>query len=91
MLVRNTCGGVVIAIILYKVLGAVYNRLNLTMIQSDILIRCGLIVGGSYGAYALGANNVANVTAVYVGAGMLSIFSAALIGGVEHRFWHFYL
>lgn len=79
-------GGMLIAIILYKAVGAFYNRLNLTMIQSDILIRCGLIVGGSYGAYALGANNVANVTAVYVGAGILSIFTAALIGGLSIGF-----
>ncbi|MBW2594071.1 MAG: anion permease, partial [Deltaproteobacteria bacterium] len=79
-------GAMLIAIILYKVVGALYNRLKLTMIQSDILIRCGLIVGGSYGAYALGANNVANVTAVYVGAGMLSIFAAALIGGLSIGF-----
>jgi len=42
-----------------------------------------MIAAGSYGAYALGANNVANVTAVFVGAGHLSVFSAALIGGLS--------
>jgi PiT family inorganic phosphate transporter len=34
-------------------------------------------------AYALGANNVANVTGVYVGSGLLTPFSASLIGGLS--------
>ena len=42
-----------------------------------------MIITGSYGAYALGANNVANVTAVFVGAGLLNVFSAAMIGGAS--------
>ena len=76
-------GAAVVSIILYKVLAYLYNRLNLNMFESDVLIRIGMIIVGSFGAYALGANNVANVTAVFVGAGMLSAFNAALIGGVS--------
>jgi PiT family inorganic phosphate transporter len=76
-------GAVVIAIIVYKALAALNNKLKINLIQSDILIRLSMIAAGSYGAYALGANNVANVTAVFVGAGHLSIFSAALIGGLS--------
>lgn len=76
-------GAVVIAVIVYKILAAFYNKLKINLIQSDILIRLLMIVAGSYGAYALGANNVANVTAVFVGAGHLSVFSAALIGGLS--------
>ncbi|MFH1935254.1 MAG: inorganic phosphate transporter [Pseudomonadota bacterium] len=76
-------GAVVIAVIIYKVLAAFYNNLKINLFQSDILIRLSLIVAGSYGSYALGANNVANVTAVFVGAGHLSVFSAALIGGLS--------
>jgi PiT family inorganic phosphate transporter len=79
-------GGAVMAIIVYRVLAAVYNRLNIDLFHSDILLRLSLIVAGSYGAYALGANNVANVTAVFVGAGMLTAFSAALIGGLSISF-----
>jgi PiT family inorganic phosphate transporter len=75
--------GTVTCVILYKVLGALYNRLNINIFQSDILLRLCLIVAGSYGAYALGANNVANVTAVFVGAGVLSMSAAALIGGLS--------
>jgi inorganic phosphate transporter, PiT family len=76
-------GAAVIAAMLYKALAALYNRLELNLFQSDALFRILLICAGLYGAYALGANNVANVTAVFVGAGHLSIFSAALIGGLS--------
>jgi PiT family inorganic phosphate transporter len=76
-------GAVVIALIVYKVLAAFYNKLKINLVQSDILIRLSMIVAGSYGAYALGGNNVANVTAVFVGAGHLRVFSAALIGGLS--------
>jgi PiT family inorganic phosphate transporter len=74
---------VVIAVIIYKVLAVFYNSLQITLFQSDILIRLSMIAAGSYGAYALGANNVANVTAVFVGADHLSVFSAALVGGLS--------
>lgn len=76
-------GGMVAAVILYRVLGRFYNTLNVNLFESDRLIRLSLIAAGSYGAYALGANNVANVTAVFVGAGQLSVFSAVLIGGLS--------
>jgi len=76
-------GGLVIAALIYKLLAAVYNRSPIDLFNSDILVRISLITAGSYAAYALGANNVANVTAVFVGAGQLKVFSAALLGGVS--------
>ena len=79
-------GGAVMAIIVYRVLAAVYNRLNIDLFKSDILLRLSLIGAGSYAAYALGANNVANVTAIFVGAGLLTMFSATLIGGLSISF-----
>lgn len=76
-------GGLLIAVVLLKVLGNLYNHLRIDLFQSDILLRILLIGAGSYAAYALGANNVANVTAVFVGAGRLDIFWAQLIGGLS--------
>ena len=76
-------GAALIAVCTYYVLGKIYNYLNFTIFTSDILIRTGMIMAGSYGAYAMGANNVANVTAVFVGAGMLTVFYAAVIGGAS--------
>lgn len=76
-------GAAIIAILLYHILGILYNQLSLNIFTSDICLRLGLVAAGSYGAYALGANNVANVTAVFVGAGLLNVFYAALIGGLS--------
>ncbi|RLB88381.1 MAG: inorganic phosphate transporter, partial [Deltaproteobacteria bacterium] len=69
-----------------KILAFIYNSMKIGLFGSDKLLRIGLIISGSYGAYALGANNVANVTAVFVGAGTLSVFGAALIGGLSIAF-----
>jgi len=79
-------GAVAVCAVLYKLLAYVYNRLPLSVIRADILLRAGLIFAGSYASYTLGANNVANTTAVFVGAGMLTVFQAALIGGLSIAF-----
>lgn len=76
-------GAAAVSMFLYKFFAYIYNRMKLSIFESDILIRTGMIIAGSYGAYALGANNVANVTAVFVGAGLISVFNAALIGGIS--------
>jgi len=76
-------GGMLIAMLLYKLIGVFYNRIRIDLFKSDILLRIALIAAGSYASYALGANNVANVTAVFVGSGQLTVFWAALIGGLS--------
>jgi PiT family inorganic phosphate transporter len=84
--VGTPTGAVLVAFLLYKLLAGVYNRLPLGMVDSDRLLRAALIVAGCYASYTLGANNVANVTGVYVGAGLLTVFMAALIGGLSIAF-----
>lgn len=81
--VGTPLGGMITAVIVYRTLAAVINRMRLNIFESDEFIRIGLMAAGSYGAFALGANNVANVTAVYVGAGYLSVTAATLIGGLS--------
>ncbi|MEJ2166549.1 MAG: inorganic phosphate transporter [Desulfobacterales bacterium] len=76
-------GGIILAVLIYKILASFYNRLHIDLFDTDIFLRLSLIVAGSYASYALGANNVANVTAVFVGAGRLSVFEAALLGGLS--------
>ena len=76
-------GGAITGILAYYALGAIYNRMALNLFDSDMLLRTCLVIAGSYGAYTLGANNVANVTAVFVGAELIGILSAALIGGAS--------
>ena len=79
-------GGLIIAVIVYRILSVAMNRINIDLFRTDILLRISLIVAGSYAAYALGANNVANVTAVFVGAGQISVFAATVIGGLSIAF-----
>ncbi len=81
--VGTPVGGAIMAVVVYRALAAVNNRMRPNLLESDALLRIGLVAAGSYGAFALGANNVANVTAVYVGAGHLSMTSATLIGGLS--------
>jgi PiT family inorganic phosphate transporter len=76
-------GGLLIAVVLYRLLAEIYNRSKIDLFDSDILLRLSLIAAGSYAAYALGGNNVANVTAVFVAAGQLTVFTAALVGGLS--------
>lgn len=77
--VTTPIGGMFFAIIFYRILGRILNALKLDIFEQDMLLRAGLIVGGCYGAYALGANNVANVTGVYY-PNLLSANAAVLIG-----------
>jgi len=81
--VGTPVGGAIMAIVVYRALATVNNRLGPNLLESDALLRIGLVAAGSYGAYALGANNVANVTAVFVGAGHLSMTEATLVGGLS--------
>lgn len=81
--VGTPVGGAVICFVLYKVLAFFYNRSGISLFGSDRLLRACLVLSGSYGAYALGANNVANVSAVFVGADMLNVFQASLLGGLS--------
>ena len=77
-------GAMLLACLSYLLLGAVMNRLRVSMLTRDRLLWGGLVVVGAYGAYALGANNVANVTGVFYGtAGFEGTTELALIGGAS--------
>jgi PiT family inorganic phosphate transporter len=74
------------AYVLHRTLGYVINKTIISLPRRSLLYSGGIIVAGSYGAYTLGANNVANVTGVYVGPGVLSAEVAAVIGGLSIAF-----
>ncbi len=74
-------GGMLTAVVLYFTLGKLMNLLAPSLFMYDRSMRWLLIIAGSYGAYALGANNVANVTGPFSGPGMLAPWLACLIGG----------
>ncbi len=58
-------GCIIITLILYPVCKKIFTGLRLNIFQQDSVLRWGLILVGCYGAYSLGANNIANVTGVY--------------------------
>ncbi|MFP4363002.1 MAG: inorganic phosphate transporter, partial [Spirochaetia bacterium] len=79
--VGTPIGAAVISFLLYPSIAWVLNKMKLDIFSQDTTIRWALILTGIYGSYALGANNVANVTGVYVQTGLLTEPAALLIGG----------
>lgn len=76
-------GAGLLVIPLYILLGKLYNSLSLNVFQRDAILRSGLIIVGCYASYAMGANVVANITAVFVSSGMFKPLIAALIGSLS--------
>lgn len=81
--VATPLGAAVLACVIYWLGGVILNRIPMSMLTRDNLLWCSLIVVGAYGSYALGANNVANVTGVYYHTGLVdSAPVLGLLGGV---------
>ena len=68
---------------LYRILGALIESRIRNVYMWSLYMKIGFYLVGIYGAYALGANNVANTTGVFLRAGMTTPFMAALIGSVS--------
>lgn len=60
--------GAVFAILLYIILKAIKKNSSIHLIRFESYIRTGLIIVGAFGAYSLGANNIANVMGVFIPA-----------------------
>jgi len=60
--------GAAFAVILYIILKAIKKHSSIHLIRFESYIRTGLIIVGAFGAYSLGANNIANVMGVFVPA-----------------------
>lgn len=56
----------VIAALLFYLFRGWLNRSKLHLLEQDLFTRWGLILVGAFGAYSLGANNIANVVGVFV-------------------------
>lgn len=56
----------VFAMLFYRIFVSVSRRFPVHLLWEDMLVRWGLIVVGAFGAYSLGANNIANVMGVFV-------------------------
>jgi PiT family inorganic phosphate transporter len=80
--VLTPLAGILISYPLHRILGYGLQRTLTSMTQRNTLHSIGILVTGSYGAYCLGANNVANVAGAYVASGLLTSETAALVGGI---------
>ena len=60
-----------IAILLYYLVRFIIRHCHISLIRQDCYTRVGLILAGAFGAYALGANNIANVMGVFVSSSPL--------------------
>jgi PiT family inorganic phosphate transporter len=76
-------GALVAGYTIHRVLGYVLDKTVVSLTRRNLFYSAGIIATGCYSAYSLGANNVANVTGVYVGSGMLTPETAALVGGLS--------
>ncbi len=74
--------GFVLTFLLFHLLSWIFGLVRPNIFTADSVLKIGLIAAGCYGAYALGANNVANVTGVFVG-NLLTPAEAVLIGGAS--------
>ena len=79
-------GGMLFTLMFYHIFRAVIRKLNMPVFVYDPVMSILLIVTGCYGAYALGANNVANVSAIFVGHNMLTVKEATIFGGFTIAF-----
>jgi PiT family inorganic phosphate transporter len=85
--------GALFAILLYIIITRFKKASGIHLIRFESLIKTGLIIAGAFGAYSLGANNIANVMGVFVPAfnlhdlnlGLFSLSSSQqlfLLGGM---------
>lgn len=60
-------GAMLFAWVIYVMLSALFKTVPMSILTRDKLLWGGLLVVGTYGSYALGANNVANATGIFSG------------------------
>ncbi|PKO99452.1 MAG: inorganic phosphate transporter [Bacteroidetes bacterium HGW-Bacteroidetes-8] len=85
--------GAIFSALLYMLLRRYIRRSHIHLLKLDSVIRYGLIIAGAFGAYSLGANNIANVMGVFVktvsfdinigGFSLNSITVLFLLGGIS--------
>ncbi len=60
--------GDISAVLLFMLVKSLTKRTKIHLLYRDSYIRYGLLFVGAFGAYSLGANNIANVMGVFIGA-----------------------
>lgn len=73
----------IFAMILFKLVTAGLRAAKLHLLHIDAYTRLGLILAGAFGAYSLGANNIANVVGVFIPAMTLDEISLGALGSLS--------
>ncbi|MEZ5021357.1 MAG: inorganic phosphate transporter [Bacteroidales bacterium] len=60
--------GALFSALFYLLLRALLRKLQIHLVILDVYIKWALIIVGAFGAYSLGANNIANVMGVFAGS-----------------------
>lgn len=81
--VGTPLGGMILGYISYKILIRFYRKIKSIVLQ-DRILKIMTIIFGCAGSYALGANNVANITGVF--SEQIGILNATIIGGLAIAF-----
>lgn len=77
-------GGLIIAFIVYKLVQITVEERLTSFRFYEVFVKSGYIIAGAFGAYSLGANNVANVTGIFTGElNVLTSQEAVIIGGIS--------
>ncbi len=79
----------VFAVVLYKLTTWFLRHANFHMLRIDAYTRVALVLAGAFGAYSLGANNIANVMGVFVPASPfkdITFFGAAGLSSAQQLF-----
>ena len=75
-------GGLVIAFVMYRVVKITMEKRLTEFRFYNNFVKIGYLVAGAFGAYSLGANNVANVMGIFAGQlNIISNFQGVLYGG----------
>jgi len=56
----------VIAFLLFHLVRPIINRSKVHLLRQDLFVRYLIVAVGAFGAYALGANNMASIVGVYI-------------------------
>jgi len=81
--------GGIFAVLLFMLLQLATRKVSLHLIYKDVITRVGLVIVGAFGAYSLGANNIANVMGVFTHSIQLTPldFDWLVIGSKQQLFF----
>ncbi|MBI9060338.1 MAG: inorganic phosphate transporter [Labilibaculum sp.] len=79
----------IFAVIIYRIVKYIIEHAKIHVVRMDKYTRWGLIIAGAFGAYSLGANNIANVMGVFIQVSPFNdivIANSITITGIQQLF-----